>query len=94
MRTIRYRGYAPPTLEPRGVNLDYELVMHTEVWLRPQSEAGGEDGPLHGGKPCGMCRRGGPVRRGTHIHIYQSSLSFNRFVKSFYCASILITRGS
>ncbi len=26
--------------------LDYELVMHTEVWLRPQSEAGGEDGPL------------------------------------------------
>ena len=24
----------------------YELVMHTEVWLRPQSEAGGEDGPL------------------------------------------------
>ena len=38
--TIRY---APPTLE---VYLDYELVMHTEVWLRPQSEAGGEDGPL------------------------------------------------
>ena len=38
--TIRY---APPTLE---VYLDYELVMHTEVWLRPRSEAGGEDGPL------------------------------------------------
>jgi hypothetical protein len=38
--TIRY---APPTLE---VYLDYELVMDTELWLRPQSEAGGEDGPL------------------------------------------------
>ena len=34
-------SYAPPTLE---VYLDYELVMHTEVWLRPQSEAGGRTG--------------------------------------------------
>ena len=42
-----YLDHEPPTTSfTTQVYLDYELVMETELWLRPQSETGGEDGTL------------------------------------------------